>query len=252
MLLRHNYVPAPYSIYEDIYKLPAGTYLQLRPGRRDTEPIAYWSLVEMAERGMTNPFAGSDEDALDALARHLGAAVRGQMVADVPLGALLSGGLDSTIIAALMQANSPRPVRTFTIGFSEGEYDEAIQARAVAKHLGTDHTELRLSGHDALALVPQMPSMYDEPFADSSQLPTHLVMKLARRHVTVALSGDGGDELFGGYNRYLYAPKVWRRLGWMPLCLRQALGMGLTALPSEHDQSTGRANGAAGRHCPAR
>jgi asparagine synthase (glutamine-hydrolysing) len=132
-----------------------------------------------------------------------------------------------------MQANSSRPVRTFTIGFDEREYDEAAHARAVAKHLGTDHTELRLSGDDALALVPQMPSMYDEPFADSSQLPTHLVMKLARQHVTVALSGDAGDELFGGYNRYFLAPRVWRSLGWMPFPLRRALGSGLTALPSE-------------------
>jgi asparagine synthase (glutamine-hydrolysing) len=166
---------------------------------------------------VANPFSGSDAEALDALDKHLGAAVRGQMVADVPLGALLSGGLDSTTITALMQANSSRPVRTFTIGFDEREYDEATHARAVAAHLGTDHTELRLSGDDALALVPQMPAMYDEPFADSSQLPTHLVMKLARQHVTVALSGDAGDELFGGYNRYVHVPKVWQRMGWMPL-----------------------------------
>ncbi|RDE51179.1 MAG: asparagine synthase (glutamine-hydrolyzing) [Candidatus Accumulibacter meliphilus] len=233
LLLRHNYVPAPYSIYEGIHKLPAGTYLQLQPGQRDAEPVAYWSLAEVAERGMASPFSGSDEDALNRLEQHLGAAVRNQMVADVPLGALLSGGLDSTAITALMQANSSRPVRSFTIGFDEREYDEATHARAVAAHLGTDHTELRLSGSDALALVPQMPSMYDEPFADSSQLPTHLVMKLARQHVTVALSGDAGDELFGGYNRYFLAPKVWRRVGWMPLPLRRAMGAGLTALPSE-------------------
>jgi asparagine synthase (glutamine-hydrolysing) len=243
LFLRHNYVPAPYSIYEGIYKLPAGTYLQvtakgaLSPGPSPAsgrgEVKAYWSLGEVAERGVANPFSGSDADALDALERHLGAAVRSQMVADVPLGALLSGGLDSTTITALMQANSSRPVRTFTIGFDEREYDEATHARAVAKHLGTDHTELRLSGDDALALVPQMPAMYDEPFADSSQLPTHLVMKLARQHVTVALSGDAGDELLGGYNRYFLAPKVWRRVGWMPLPVRRALGAGLAALPSE-------------------
>jgi asparagine synthase (glutamine-hydrolysing) len=190
-------------------------------------------LAEVAEQGVGMPFGGSDAEALDALEQCLGAAVRGQMVADVPLGALLSGGLDSTTITALMQANSPRPVRTFTIGFEEQTYDEAAHARAVAAHLGTDHTELRLSSDDALALVPQMPAMYDEPFADSSQLPTHLVMRLARAHVTVALSGDGGDELFGGYNRYVHVPKVWRRLGWMPGALRQVLGAGLTALPSE-------------------
>jgi asparagine synthase (glutamine-hydrolysing) len=249
LLLRHNYVPGPYSIYEGIYKLPAGTYLEVTadralslgpscppgcsPASGRGEPIAYWSLGEVTERGVANPFSGSDADALDSLERHLGAAVRSQMVADVPLGALLSGGLDSTAITALMQANSSRPVRTFTIGFDEREYDEATHARAVAKHLGTDHTELRLSGDDALALVPQMPSMYDEPFADSSQLPTHLAMKLARQHVTVALSGDAGDELLGGYNRYVQVPKVWERMGWMPPPMRRALGACLTALPSE-------------------
>lgn len=232
LFLRHNYVPAPYSIYQGIFKLPAGSYLQLSPGGARGDPIPYWSLGEVAVRGGANPFSGSDDEALDALERHLGAAVRGQMVADVPLGALLSGGLDSTAITALMQANSSRPVRTFTIGFEEREYDEATHARAVAKHLGTDHTELRLGGEDALKLVPNMPSMYDEPFADASQLPTHLVMKLARQHVTVALSGDAGDEMFGGYNRYIHAPKVWQRMGWMPHVLRSSLGAGLTTLPS--------------------
>lgn len=241
LLLRHNYVPAPYSIYEGIYKLPAGTYLQIdcplspspSPTQRGGKVKAYWSLSEVAERGVATPFDGSDQEALDALERHLGASVRGQMVADVPLGALLSGGLDSTTITALMQANSSQPVRTFTIGFNEIDYDEAVQARAVAAHLGTDHTELRLSGDDALALVPQMPAMYDEPFADSSQLPTHLVMKLASQYVTVALSGDAGDELLGGYNRYLLAPPVWRNVGWLPFPLRRAMGAALVGLPSE-------------------
>lgn len=243
LLLRHNYVPAPYSIYQGIHKLPAGTFLQVTaksalapdpsPAGGRGEPTAYWSLAEVAERGMSNPFSGSDDEALQALEQYLGAAVRGQMVADVPLGALLSGGLDSTTITALMQASSSQPVRTFTIGFEERDYDEATHARAVAAHLGTDHTELRLSGDDALALVPQIPAMYDEPFADSSQLPTHLVMKLARQHVTVALSGDAGDEIFGGYNRYFLAPKVWRRVGWMPLSLRRALGARLTTFSIE-------------------
>ncbi len=232
LLLRHNYVPAPYSIYQGIHKLPPGSFLQLAAGQREVKPVAYWSLAEVAERGTANPFAGSDAEALDALENHLGSAVRGQMVADVPLGALLSGGIDSTVITALMQAHSSRPVRTFTIGFDEKQYDEATHARAVAAHLGTDHTELRLSGDDALALVPQMPAMYDEPFADSSQLPTHLVMKLARQHVTVALSGDAGDEMFGGYNRYLLGPRTWQRIGWMPAPMRRMLGAGLTALPA--------------------
>lgn len=228
LLLRHNYIPAPHSIYEGIHKLPAGTFLQTSLDRLEAEVVPYWSLAEVAESGMSSPFSGSDADALDSLETHLSSAVRGQMMADVPFGALLSGGIDSTVIAALMQATSTKPVRTFTIGFDEFEYDEARHARAVATHLGTDHTELQVNGEDALALVPQMPAMYDEPFADSSQLPTHLVMKLARQHVAVALSGDAGDEMFGGYNRYSFAPKVWRHVGRLPLPLRRMLGAGLT------------------------
>ena len=181
---------------------------------------------------MAHPFTGSDAEAVDALEQVLGAAVDAQRVADVPLGALLSGGIDSTLITALMQARSPRPVRTFTIGFEEQAYDEAVHARAVAAHLGTEHTELRLSADDALGLIPQLPAMYDEPFADSSQLPTHLVMKLARQHVTVALSGDAGDEFFGGYNRYFLGPATWKKIGWMPLPMRRLLGAGMTALPA--------------------
>jgi asparagine synthase (glutamine-hydrolysing) len=186
----------------------------------------------VAERGMANPFAGNQNEALDILEERLSAAVRGQMVADVPLGALLSGGIDSTTITALMQANSPRPVRTFTIGFDQPEYDESAYAHAIATHLGTEHTELRLSASDALSLIPQLPATYDEPFADSSQLPTQLVMQLARRHVTVALSGDAGDEFFGGYNRYVFGPKAWRRIGWMPVSIRRVLGAAMTAIPA--------------------
>lgn len=220
LLLRYNYVPGPYSIHAGIHKLPPGTWLKLGMGQRDVQPVAYWSLAEVAERGMAQPFAGSDAEAVAALERKLGDAVRGQMVADVPLGALLSGGIDSSLIASLMQANSTRPVRTFTIGFEEKAYDEAVHARAVSAHLGTEHTELRLSASDALQLIPQLPVMYDEPFADSSQLPTHLVMKLARQHVTVALSGDAGDEFFGGYNRYRFLPRMWNSLGRLPRVVR--------------------------------
>lgn len=232
LLLRHNYVPDPYSIYEGIFKLPPGSLLCLKDGQRDTVPQPWWSLAEVAVRGVAQPFAGSDAQALDGLEQRLGAAVGGQMLSDVPLGALLSGGIDSSTIVALMQARSARPVRTFTIGFAEREYDESAHARAVAKHLGTEHTELHLGSGEALALVPQIAGIYDEPFADSSQLPTHLVMKLARANVTVALSGDAGDELFGGYNRYLLAPRVWKRLGWMPSPLRRAVSASLTALPA--------------------
>ena len=231
LLLRHNYVPAPYSIHSGIHKLPPGHWLRLGSDRRDAEPVAYWSLAEVAERGTAAPFTGSDEQAVDRLAELMGASVRGQMVADVPLGALLSGGIDSTLVTALMQLQATQPVRTLTIGFDERAYDEAVHARTVAKYLGTDHTELRLTGADALALVPRLPAMYDEPFADSSQLPTHLVMQLARQHVTVALSGDGGDEFFSGYNRYFLGPKLWRRVGWMPVPLRDALFRLAPALP---------------------
>ena len=232
LLLRHNYIPTPYSIYQGISKLPPGTWARIAAGQRDIVPTPYWSLAEVAERGTDNPFDGSGTEALDELERLLGNSVRGQMLSDVPLGALLSGGIDSSTITALMQAGSSRPVRTFTIGFEEQAHDEANHARAVAAHLGTEHTELRLSAADSLGLIPQLPAMYDEPFADSSQLPTHLVMKLARQSVTVALSGDAGDELFGGYNRYFLGPKVWRRIGWMPKTARHALGAAMMALPA--------------------
>ena len=233
LFLRHNYVPAPYSIHQGISKLPPGTWLEIRQGQRETTPQAYWSLAQVAERSMADPFKGGDSEAVDEVARLMGNAVAGQQVADVPLGALLSGGIDSSLITSLMQAQSTRPIRTFTIGFEDKTYDEATHARAVAAHLGTEHTELRLSANDALGLIPLLPSMYDEPFADSSQLPTHLVMKLARQHVTVALSGDAGDEFFGGYNRYFLGPKTWDRLGWMPKPVRRALGASMTAVPAQ-------------------
>lgn len=236
LFLRYKYVPGPHTIHTGIFKLPPGTYLQI--GRGDLQrgqggiPVTYWSLRHVAEAGIATPFQGSDEDALTALEQHLRASVKAQMISDVPLGALLSGGLDSTIVTALMQSQSATPVRTFTIGFEERAYDETAHARAVAAHLGTQHTELRLGGADAMALVPRMPTMYDEPFADASQLPTHLVMQLARQQVTVALSGDAGDELFGGYNRYLNVPKLWNSMRRLPAPVRQALGRGLTLLPA--------------------
>jgi asparagine synthase (glutamine-hydrolysing) len=241
LLLRHGVVPAPHSIHRGIHKLSPGTWLRIANGARDAAPVPYWSLAEVAERGVAHPFEGTEAEAIDALAQRLGAAVRGQRVADVPLGALLSGGIDSTLVTALMQADSVQPVCTFTIGFAEGDFDEATHARNVARHLGTDHTELRLSGADALALVPRLATIYDEPFADSSQLPTHLVMQLARRHVTVALSGDGGDEVFGGYNRYVLGPALWRRVGWMPSSLRAGLFRGAARLPDALTRGLGAA-----------
>lgn len=240
LFLRHNAIPAPYSIYRGIHKLPPGTFLQidaedaLSPGsspRGRGGITPYWSARSVAEAGQRNLFRGSDAEAVTELERLLGQAVGGQMVADVPLGAFLSGGIDSTTVVALMQAQSSRPVKTFTIGFSEAGYNEAEHAHAVARHLGTEHTELYVTPQDAMDVIPSLAAIYDEPFADSSQIPTCLVSRLARAHVTVSLSGDGGDELFGGYNRYFWARNIWRKLGWLPHPLRAALAGALTTLP---------------------
>lgn len=221
--LRLGYVPAPHSIWRGIKKLPPGTWFTLSSSNGEESLEQYWSLKDVAETASREPLLEGDEGARVAVEKVLLEAVGSQMVADVPLGALLSGGVDSSAIVALMQAQSSRPVRTFSIGFREAEFDESAHAAAVARHLGTEHTELFMVARDVLDAVPRMPSMYDEPFADSSQLPTSLVMALARQQVTVALSGDGGDELFGGYNRYLMGPKLWRSLRNVPVGARQAL-----------------------------
>jgi asparagine synthase (glutamine-hydrolysing) len=231
LFLRHSAIPAPYSIYHGIYKLPPGTFLQLHAGQKDARPVAYWSARSVAEAGQRNLFRGGDVGAVAELERLLGQSIAGQMLADVPLGAFLSGGVDSSTVVALMQARSNRPVKTFTIGFPEQGYNEAEHALAVARHLGTEHIELYVSANEAQAVIPLLPQLYDEPFADSSQIPTYLVSRLARSHVTVSLSGDGGDELFGGYNRYFWAQNIWRRLGWLPQSVRAALAGVLTALP---------------------
>lgn len=231
LFLRHNAIPAPYSIYQGIHKLPPGAYLQLHAGQKDARPTAYWSARSVAEDGQRNLFRGSDVEAVTELERLLSQAVNGQMMADVPLGAFLSGGIDSTTIVALMQAQSTRPVKTFTIGFNETGYNEAEHAHTVARHLGTEHTELYVTPQDAKDIIPSLSAIYDEPFADSSQIPTCLVSRLARSHVTVSLSGDGGDELFGGYNRYFWARSLWRKLGWMPRPLRAALAGVMTTVP---------------------
>ena len=231
LFLRHNAIPSPYSIYQGIHKLPPGTFLQVHAGQKDARPVAYWSARSVAEAGQRNLFRGSDSEAVSELEQLLVQAVGGQMVADVPLGAFLSGGIDSTTIVALMQAQSTRPVKTFTIGFNEAGYNEAEHAHVVARHLGTEHTELYVTSQDAMDVIPGLAAIYDEPFADSSQIPTFLVSRLARSHVTVSLSGDGGDELFGGYNRYFWARNIWRKLGWMPHPLRAALAGVLTTVP---------------------
>lgn len=232
LLLRYSYIPAPYSIYKGIYKLPQGTYWQWAPSSSGTGEIkTYWSAREASEIGQRNRFKGSDDEAVEALESVLSMSVAGQMHADVSLGAFLSGGVDSSTVVALMQSHTSRPVKTFTIGFHEPGYNEAEHALMVARHLGSDHTEMYVKPEEAQAVIPLLPLLYDEPFADSSQIPTYLVSKLACGHVTVSLSGDGGDELFGGYNRYFWAQKIWRRLGWLPLTVRAALAGILTTLP---------------------
>jgi len=220
LFLRYSYVPAPYSIYRGIYKLPPGTILTYSGRESHPEPISYWSARSVAETGATHPFLGSEQDAIMELDALLREAVSSRMVADVPLGAFLSGGIDSSTVVALMQAQRGQSVKTFTIGCYEAAYNEAKYAQAIAQHLGTDHTELYVTPAEALAVIPQLPILYDEPFADVSQIPTFLVSKLARQQVTVSLSGDGGDELFGGYNRYFWGRRIWRKIGRLPRSVR--------------------------------
>ena len=233
LYLRHNYIPTPYSIYQGIHKLPPGTVLNIHGdgAKSASAPVPYWSAGEMARHGNREPFSGSTDEAIECLHELLGEAVKLRMVADVPLGAFLSGGVDSSSIVALMQAHSVRPIKTFTIGFSESGYNEAHNAKAVAHHLGTEHTELYVTSEDAMSVIPRLPTIYDEPFSDSSQIPTYLVSELARRHVTVSLSGDGGDELFGGYDRYSIGRDIWRYIGWMPILSRKLLAKTISAVP---------------------
>ncbi len=236
LFLRYNCIPAPRSIWKGISKLPPGHFVTLAPAdaaaRREPRPVAYWSLRETVESARAAPFAGTLDEAsgeLDALLREV---LRGQMIADVPLGAFLSGGIDSSVVVALMQQVSTGPVKTFTVGFAESAYDEAAQARAVARHLGTEHHEIVLSPREALDVVPLLGSMYDEPFADSSQIPTFLVSRFARSRVTVGLTGDGGDEVFGGYNRYEWIPRLARGVASMPRPLRRIAGSLASAVPA--------------------
>lgn len=230
LLLRHGYVPAPWSIYRGIRKLLPGTLLTLsRPSDADTAPTAYWSVQEQAMAGARDPLSLSDADAVETLDRLLRQSIEGQRMADVPLGAFLSGGIDSSTTVAVMQALSSQPVRTFTIALPDATLDESAHARAVARHLGTQHTELMVTAQEAQQVIPKLPGLYCEPFADASQIPTFLVSQLARRDVTVALSGDAGDELFCGYDRYHWA----QRVAAVPLALRRSCGAVLRALPAE-------------------
>ena len=231
LFLRHSYIPAPYSIYKNILKLPPGTILTIPcESTLLSEPIPYWSVKAAAEYGSANLYKGDDTEATDDLDRLLRDAVGLRMIADVPLGVFLSGGIDSTVVTAQMQAQSAKQVKTFTIGFEEEGYNEAHQAKEIARILGTQHTELYVSQKDAMGVIPQLPDIYDEPFSDSSQIPTYLVSKLARQSVTVSLSGDGGDELFGGYTRYFQGKAIWNRLKHIPSPLKGGVANAMSAL----------------------
>ncbi len=230
LYMRHNYIPVPYSIYQGIAKLEPGCLLTVSLRQREPDISRYWSGTQAVEAGVVKPFACTAEQAVSELDALLKDAIQRQMMADVPLGAFLSGGIDSSTVVALMQAQSDRPVKTFTIGFNEKGYNEAVHARAVAAHLGTEHTELYVSPEQAMAVIPRLPVLYDEPFGDSSQIPTFLVSQLARQHVTVSLSGDAGDELFCGYSRYQATDNLWRKLSMIPAPLRRLAANALTSI----------------------
>ncbi|MDC0335770.1 asparagine synthase (glutamine-hydrolyzing) [Pseudodesulfovibrio sp.] len=237
LYLRYQYVPEPRCIYKDVFKLSPGHLLTLRADEpTEFAPKPYWSMRDTVNRGLSDPFGGSEQDAANQLEVLLRDVVRNQMISDVPLGALLSGGVDSSLVTALMQAESDRAVKSFTIGFSDKAYDESADAKKVAAHIGSDHTELFVTPDDVLGLIEGLPSLYDEPFADASQLPTHLVAELTRHHVTVCLTGDGGDEIFAGYNRHFWAPAIWEKIGQVPSGLRSvAAGAARLISPKGYD-----------------
>lgn len=228
--LRFGYVPAPHTIYAAAYKLMPGTMVTLRS---HTEPAhsKFWSSIDVAHNARANRFGGSDEQAIDRLESLLAKAVARQQMSDVPLGAFLSGGIDSSTVVAMMQQTASQPVRTFSIGFEDDQYNEAEHAADVARHLGTQHTELYVQPQHARDVIPSLADIYDEPFADSSQIPTYLVSKMTREHVTVALSGDGGDELFAGYNRYVWAERIWRNISWIPHAARSTIAKTVRSIP---------------------
>lgn len=232
LMMRYGYIPEPYSIYSGIYKLSPGHILSVSLDKKEPLIESYWSHTDVAISGAANPFKLSEEQIVDDLDSLLKSAVNKQMIGDVPLGAFLSGGIDSSIVVAMMQEQSSQPVKTFTIGFSEKRFNEAIYAKAVAKHLGTDHEELYILPKQALDIIPLLPNIYSEPFADPSQIPTFLVSQLARQQVKVVLSGDGGDELFAGYNRYIFGQKLWNVISCMPFNLRVIVASFMRLLPS--------------------
>ena len=234
--LKYNYIPSPYSIYKGVNKLIPGTILKIPVNIKFNsiedmgEPKPYWSLKEVAMNAKSNIFTGSPSEAVNNLDKLLLRSVKEQMEADVPLGAFLSGGIDSSLIVSLMQSLSSSPVKTFSIGFEEGGYNEAVHAKKIAKHLKTEHTELYVSAQDAINVIPKLSNLYDEPFSDSSQIPTYLVSEMAKKSVSVSLSGDAGDELFGGYNRYLWSEKIWSKVKLMPVSVRIFIAWGMTSI----------------------
>ena len=233
LYMRHNYIPAPYSIYQDIQKLTPGSLLHIphttQPGVLPA-PVSYWNMKNVAEYGVRKPVELSDHEAVDILDGLLRESIRNQMISDVPLGAFLSGGYDSSAVVALMQAESNQKIKTFSIGFHEEAYNEADHAKRVASHLGTEHTELYVTPEQAMDVIPHLPYIYDEPFSDSSQIPTFLVSEMTQQHVTVSLSGDGGDEIFAGYERYFFADALWKRIGRIPYPIRRALASGIKGI----------------------
>ena len=231
--LKFSYVPSPLSIYENVYKLPAGSYLTFRRGIGLPEPNRYWSVASIAIEGVANSkIQQTDTQDLDELESLLSQSIEGQLLSDVPLGVFLSGGIDSTAVAAVAQSVSNNPIKTFSVGFDEAGYDESIHAARISKHLHTDHHEMRVSSRDALAVIPNLSQLYTEPFADSSQIPTYLISRMAREKVIVALSGDGGDELFGGYNRYIGVQKYWPAISQSPKFVRNALQQLIGSIPN--------------------
>jgi asparagine synthase (glutamine-hydrolysing) len=240
LFFRHNYIPAPYSIYKNIWKLMPGQILTVNRAALKTRQLSlasYWTVAEMIQKGQEDPFPGTFEEAREELEILLKEAIQLRLISDVPLGAFLSGGIDSSTVVSLMQAHSNALVRTFSIGFDQPAYNEAPFARAVAEHLGTDHTEMIVTEKEAQGIIPLLPTIYDEPFADSSQIPTYILSRLTRRYVTVCLSGDGGDELFAGYDRYAWGQGIWQKMGWMPVRLRKMIrALLLSISPSKWDE----------------
>lgn len=230
LLMRHNYIPAPHSIYQGIHKLLPGYLMTVSIKNKKPIYYQYWSLAQKASTQINNPFTGTDEEAKNMLEEMIASAVKKQMISDVPLGAFLSGGVDSSIIVALMQSQSSKPIKTFSIGFDEKNYNEANYAKAVANHLDTDHTELYVDSQQALNVIPKLNSLYCEPFADSSQIPTFLVSELAKKKVSVCLTGDGGDEVFGGYNRYILTSNLWNKISKIPILMRKSLSTGINSI----------------------